>query len=93
MSREHDQIEKKISDLEDLCRAASIERDQLKQQYISLLVDIIELAKVDNGALLLLVQWIRSPNATRETLNNLVIRWIESQGKFELFSVWYFTTI
>lgn len=73
--RERARLEREISNLEEQYRLACLEAEETKRKFIDNLVELIELAKYDDGALNVLVQWIRSGNATRLMLYALVDRW------------------
>jgi len=77
-NNEFKQIEKEMADLEVLYRSAYQEREQVRQQYVDLLVKLIQVAKVDDDALSMLIQCIRSERTTKEVVNALVLKWIAS---------------
>jgi len=72
-----------MNDIEEQYVAALGERNQLRWDYVEILVSIIQLARVDDGALSILIDWVRSERATREVLNALVERWIATMDELE----------
>lgn len=71
-----------ITELEDLYIQASQERERTRQRYVELLIDLIQHARVDNKAMVVLIRFIRSENATREVLNALVQEGIASMEQW-----------
>jgi len=73
----YEQINQEIAELDELYRTAYSEREQVRRRYVDLFINLIQLAKIDDGALSVLIRRIRSESATREALNSLVVRWVE----------------
>ena len=77
-TREQARLKKEIDELDELFREAFAERERMKKQFIDNLVNLIELSKYDDGALAVLIQWLRSGNPKRQTMYALVDRWAAS---------------
>jgi len=80
---ERERLLREMNEIEEQYVAALGERERSRREYIDILVRIIELARVDDGALSILVKWVQSEQATREILNALIEKWITSMDRFE----------
>lgn len=79
-TREQARLKKKIVELDELYIQAYAENEAMKKVFVDHLVNLIELSRYDDGALSVLIQWLRSGHLTRKTLVALVCRWTETMN-------------
>jgi len=65
--RERSRLEQEISEIEEQYHLALLEAEEMKRKFVDNLVGLIELARYDDGALGVLIEWIRSGCMTRLT--------------------------